>query len=780
MKKSFLISALIGMGAFAIIAQVLLVREFLVVFYGNELCLGMVFASWLVGIAFGAWVAGKTPLNSLNSLCILVILLILISTILPPLIYLIRITRKIFDIPPGEFIPFPFMFAASMIFISPFSFLIGFIFPFACKAYVKPGGESAIGIGWVYILEAMGSIIGGLVVTFYLILFLNPFQITGILSVVILLNALALSIKLKPKPAGTILGGLCLALIISYGYLFLSHSLKKIEEFTVLKRWHAFSKGMKLIDSTDSMYQNIIVALEVDQYNVYGNGQYISSFPDEHYSATFAHLILTQHPNPQYVLLIGGGSEGILKEMLKHPIQSLDFVELDPKLITTIYRYLPPEDKEAFSDVRVHVHYSDGRRYLKENTGEYDMIILNIPDPSTAMLNRFYTVDFFREAQRRLKRDGILVTSVSSGENYIGREVGDYTGSVYQTLLKVFPYILVIPGDVNYFFATSTPGITTSDTRILASRYSERGIHTPFFSQYHFQMLLPPDRVRFIQDALNRMEHTPLNTDLKPITYFYNLVLWAIFSGGREKFSISFLQKVASARMWWLVLPLFIFFVIRATYVYFKKEEIDKHLTFNCLFAITTTGFAGLAFEIVIIFSFQNIYGYVYQKIGLIVALFMVGLAFGGYGMNLVIRRGYRVWTEILMANELMIFAYAFALPHIFKAVAETGSLGSLSFGSEYVFMILITMIGFLTGFEFPLVCRMLSELGMRTGKIAGIVDGFDHFGACLGGFFTGSLLVPLFGTEGACFLIGALNLLSFIFFLFSAVCKSMKKLGHP
>lgn len=770
MKKIPLISALIGMGAFAIIAQVLFIREFLVVFYGNELCLGMIFASWLVGIAFGAWVASRIDTNSLNPLSIVVILLILMATILPPLIYLARITREIFGILPGEFIPFHFMFGASMILISPCSFLIGFIFPFACKAYVEPGRDSAAGIGWVYILEAVGSIIGGLVMTFYLILFLNPFQIIGISSLVILANGLALSLKLKSKQAETILGGLCLVLIIFYSYLFLSHSLGKIDEFTVLKRWNAFSKGMKLIDSTDSRYQNIIVALEADQYNVYGNGQYFSSFPDEYYSATFAHLILTQHPNPQRVLLIGDGAGGILKEMLKHPILRLNFVELDPKLIKTIYQYLPPEDKEALTDKRVRVHYSDGRRYLKENTGEHDMIILNIPDPSTAMLNRFYTVEFFREARERLKTDGILVTNVSSGVNYIGREVGDHTGSIYQTLLKVFPYILVTPGDVNYFFASSTPGIITSDTRLLASRYVQRDISTPFFSQYHFQMLLPPDRVRFIQDALNRMEPTPVNTDLKPIAYFYNLVLWAIFSGGREKLSIGFLQRVAGTRMWWFLLPLFIFLVIRVAYVYLKKEKMNKHLTFNCLFAITTTGFAGLALEIVIIFSFQNIYGYVYQKIGLIVALFMVGLTLGGYGMNLLIQRGYRRWTQILMANELMIFANALVLPYIFKAFAETGSLGSPSLGSEYVLMILVALIGFLTGFEFPLVSKIISELGMGTGKVAGIIDGFDHFGACLGGFFTGSFLVPLFGTEGSCILIAALNLLSFIFLLFSSV----------
>ena len=212
-----------------------------------------------------------------------------------------------------------------------------------------------------------------------------------------------------------------------------------------------------------------------------------------------------------------------------------------------------------------------------------------------------------------------------------------------------------------------------------------------------------------------------MNTDLKPIAYFYNLVLWAIFSGGKEKLSIGFLQRIAGARMWWFLLPLFIFFVIRVAYVYFKKEKMKKHLTFNRLFAITTTGFAGLALEIVIIFSFQNIYGYIYQKIGLIVSLFMVGLTLGGYGMNMLIQRGYRRWTEILMANELMIFANAFVLPYIFKAFAETGSLGSPFLGSEYVFMILAASIGFLTGVEFP--TGEQDNFGIKNGDGQGCWD---------------------------------------------------------
>ena len=52
-----LLVAMFCLGAFAAIAQVLFVRETLVVFFGNELSIGVMFASWLLGISLGAFAA---------------------------------------------------------------------------------------------------------------------------------------------------------------------------------------------------------------------------------------------------------------------------------------------------------------------------------------------------------------------------------------------------------------------------------------------------------------------------------------------------------------------------------------------------------------------------------------------------------------------------------------------------------------------------------------------------------------------------------------------------
>ncbi|MDY6854029.1 MAG: hypothetical protein SWO11_04875 [Thermodesulfobacteriota bacterium] len=517
-----------------------------------------------------------------------------------------------------------------------------------------------------------------------------------------------------------------------------------------------------LLESVDSRYQNISVAYRDGQFCIYGNGQYITSFPKEYRSAGFGHLVLLEHPCPKEVLLIGGGLSGVIREMLKHPITELHYVELDPKLLEIIKKYLPLKDKEALVDERVRVFNTDGRHFIKESKYTYDIIVLNLPDPSTALVNRFYTTDFFKEAVRILNKDGVFVTGVSSASNYIGDQTGDYSGSVYHSLCSVFPFVLVTPGERNSFFASSSPNIISSDIKVLSARYDDRHIESQYFSGYHLRMLLPPDRVRFIEKKLKKKRDVPLNTDKRPITYFYNLILWDVFS--KEKGGLSFFQVLDKINPTWFIIPLVIFLIIRIIYITIRRESLRKDLRFNCLLAIGTTGFAGMSLEITLIFALQNIYGYVYHMIGLIVAGFMAGLALGGWAANNMIHVKDRNFVKLLTVFEISLALYALFLPYIFEwcFYGESQNKASL-FYSEYLFFSLIGLAGLLTGLQFPLICKILLTLGDDPGKISGSVDSLDHLGAFTGALLTGTVFLPLLGIDQTCLLTAVINLVSVI-----------------
>ena len=385
---------------------------------------------------------------------------------------------------------------------------------------------------------------------------------------------------------------------------------------------------------------------------MFGNGQYNFAFPDEYENSQIAHLVMTQHPDPKRVLLIGGGMGGLIREMLKHPIEELDYIELDPALTESIKKYLPPEEKEALSDKRVKIFHVDGRYYVKRAKAEkkYDLIFVNIPDPSTAFLNRFYTVQFFQEGNDILADKGVFAIEISSAVNYMGEEVGNYTGSIYQTLHSVFPHVIISPGQTNYYFASNSYDTATFDIRTLTKRYVERGVKSEFFSEYVFNTLLPPERVKFVADEIESRKGLRVNTDAKPVTYFYNLMLWDKLTGSKLG---GILQWLKNSHVKTFLIPVFIFIVCRFAYVTVFRRSPDVQQRFNSIAAIATTGFAGMALEIILIFAFQNIYGYVYENIGLIIAVFMFGLALGGGISNRLILQS----TSGNVLNKLNPFA---------------------------------------------------------------------------------------------------------------------------
>ena len=767
----FLLTAVVLIGTQATMAQVILVRELLVVFYGNELCLGVILGTWLFGVALGAGLGAKVLSGCQNKQTIFLYLLLALCLMLPGQVVAIRLLRFIIHVPYGQHISILSLLLSSPLIIMPFSFVVGFIFPFSAHVFKGFTKGAATDIGAVYILESLGSLLGGVVFTFALAPRASSFYAMALLDSVVLTNLLLLSIfiegvgaRLRLRRMPLLLAGISLSVAL---WLIVSGDIRDVEDFFIRKRWESLNPGIELVASADTRYQNIALGKEAGQYSVYASGQHAFSFPNPYEYGPIAHLVMLEHPAPKRVLLIGGGVGGLLSEMLKYPLEELHYVELDPKLLGITRPYLPEEEERALEDARVKVFYLDGRHFVKESRGRYryDIIFIHMPDPSTASLNRFYTLEFFKEAKALLEPQGVLVTSVSSAVAYIGEMVGNYTGSIYQTLKEVFPYVAVTPGQTNYYLASSAPDTVTTDIPTLTSRYKERGVQSDYFSEFHLFTYLQPEQVRFIERRLQNRKDTPLNTDSRPVTYFFNLLLWEQFAGGQL---MPVLHAMSRVKLWYFFVALGAFLLVRLLMVRLLPPSIKRQRRFNCLLAIATTGFAGIVLEIILIFSFQNVYGYIYERIGLIVALFMMGLALGGYLSNTVILKGQRDCSRALMWIVMGVVSYSLILIPILRWFPATMS------GSEALFMFLVVIPGLLTGMEFPIASKLYMEevagplptKAAEMGFTAGILDSVDHAGAFVGAILVGVVLLPVLGVEGACWVAGALNGVSFILLL--------------
>ncbi|MCK5118787.1 MAG: hypothetical protein KAQ78_04345, partial [Candidatus Latescibacteria bacterium] len=323
--------------------------------------------------------------------------------------------------------------------------------------------------GRVYIFEAVGAGIGGLLFTFLLIRYLDPFRIALAISALNLLSAGNLKkvkVKVEVKKGGVgwsqpqpqsqpwvrgIGGAGFLVLLISLFFWF----APKLEHISNRLLW----KGYDLVHAQNTVYGNIAVTRCPEQVSFFGNGLLMFTFPDYLYAEESVHFALLEHPDPRRVLLIGGGIGGGLEQALLHPsIQHVDYVELDPKVIELGRRYLPPGQAALLDDPSVSVHTMDGRRFVQTAQRGYDVVLIVLPAPFTIQLNRFYTLEFYRRVRKILNEGGVFSFGVVSSENYIGDELSDFLSSMYATLHRVFPDIVVVPGDTNHFIACAKAG----------------------------------------------------------------------------------------------------------------------------------------------------------------------------------------------------------------------------------------------------------------------------------------------------------------------------------
>ncbi len=142
------------------------------------------------------------------------------------------------------------------------------------------------------------------------------------------------------------------------------------------------------------------------------------------------------------VLVVGGGDGGTVREILKHNPKVVDMVEIDRDVVEFSMRELP-SISSGLSDERVNLVFADGREFIKDKEELYDLIIVDCSDP-VGPSKVLYEEEFYRDALKALKPDGIFVTQSESP--FAQRRVHV---NVVRELSKVFeivrPYLAFIP-----------------------------------------------------------------------------------------------------------------------------------------------------------------------------------------------------------------------------------------------------------------------------------------------------------------------------------------------
>lgn len=127
------------------------------------------------------------------------------------------------------------------------------------------------------------------------------------------------------------------------------------------------------------------------------------------YHEMISHVPIFLHPDPQNVLIIGGGDGGVLKEVLRHKIKKAVLVEIDKDIIESSKKFLKKIHEDSFYDKRAEIIVGDGIKYVKNQKNVFDVIIIDCTDP-VGPAKDLFSKEFYNNTNTALTENGILVT----------------------------------------------------------------------------------------------------------------------------------------------------------------------------------------------------------------------------------------------------------------------------------------------------------------------------------------------------------------------------------
>lgn len=743
LKRTIILSMVLA-GFSAMVSQIVFMREFLVVFYGNEISIGIILASWLIWGAFGSAFLGRYSDRMRARVRMFALCQFALAFIFPLTLLAARSAKNFMGITTGEIIGYPPMMLATFIVLCLPCMIMGFMFSLACRMYSNLTDTSEESIARVYVMEAVGALTGGLLASYFMIRFMSATTILLVLSLLNLAGSFFMQRHTEAPSSRRISMAVTVFLIVLGMLAFFTGGGSRFRDISLRQLW----SGFQVLGSRDSIYGNITVTERGEQRSFYENGLHLYTVPDSLSAEESVHYALLQVEAPERVLLIGGGVGGLLEEVLKYPVKKIDYVELDSTMIRMAEKYLKAKDSNVLNASEVRIINEDGRFFVKKKPDVYDCVIIALGDPYTAQINRFYTVEFFKEIRKVLSDKGVVGFGLTSSENYLSQELREYLRSIYLSARRAFPEVLVIPGDTAYFILSEKVPLTY-DTDVLAERIRDKGINAVYVRDYYLRSKLSEERMKYIAGEIERDGDVRVNRDFRPVSYYYATVFWG------TQFDAPFFRRILHTikpESVWSSVCLFCFAIL--VFGFFSGRRLGKR---TALLAIMTTGFAEIIFQITAILSFQVIYGYVFYKIGIIVTSFMVGLALGGW---LIARRITDISDDMKVFSwtQVSICLYPLVLPLAFLWLSGTRSNIVSWLGSNVIFPFLPVIAGIIGGIQFPLANKLYLEDRSQMGRVAGLSYGLDLFGACLGALLASAFLVPILGIFQTCFLAALIN----------------------
>ncbi len=593
-SQGFGLSFAAGFASFT--SQIIFLREVLSLLPSNEVVIALYFTFYLLWSGLGALWLRKVPSR---------LLFLLVSPLFFFALFLTRTLYPFFRTSPGG-LPSLGIYPLLLLLMGGFSAVGGGFFSSLSEELANPA--------LVYGADSLGSFSASLLLYLVLLPRLHSFQ--AAFAAYCIFALMLFFLRLRPQATAA---------------LFLGALLLLTENPT----WKRLFLPLEVKEVRESPYGKVTLTQYRGLYTIWENSEKLYDFPPSP-SEKLAMLPLV--PGGKKVLLIGGGGR-CLRYLKKVKGLEITYAEPDPALASLA---------AGFFDLRgVELLREDGMRAVERMETHQDLLILDLPPPSSSSSVRFYTEEFFKSASLKFRR---VALSLPGGEYYSDVDSA-VLSSIYRSLKGAFPHTVIIPGQSLLIVGS------TKKLRLTPGDYAEflikKGIQPEFYLPIQMEFETSPLEMEKLKQAL--ANKFPPNRIRHPLSYLFSMVRWI-----RHYFpSFPFPRKT----------PLLLFpLILLLPGILLRKEYL-----------MGVVSFAAFSLELLYLLLFQYSYGYIYLQISLFVGLMMAFLGLG----SLFIRKKAALLL-LLFASALPLAAgnlppWTFYLSFALLGAGEGGFFGYLS-----------------------------------------------------------------------------------------------------
>ena len=652
-RRLDLIPEALVLGLASLSIQVILARLAVGFAGGNEVYLGLLFLLWLLLTAGGAlYKKAFRP-------AALFLALALITPFSASVFFIAPILAGNL---PGQLVAPPLFFATAAVALLPICLVNGALFN--SIAWGLAGDQRS---GLTYFNEALGALAGGISSAIY---YFSGGRDFSYLIAICLVCLIPVGRKSLLKNAIIIT---CAILVAFWG------AGDRVEDFLLALKY----KPLNFRQSVSGRLIRYDATTSGDLMTVYSGGLKSADFPDEAAGPELFYWPLLIRPDLKHIAFVGAEMT-MINALIPDSIgRAFIYPEVSWRNLVN-QRYLPSRQDSRFADPVT---------FFKKATQKFDAIVINSGPLISISQGRLETADFFKSCRARLSLEGILVVSVPAFDGLWPEDLRDRLCGIYNKLCDLFPATDFIPGEKLIFVAGDNLDLAPDN---LIIRHDLLDIDSPYMTPALIRTKLSDYKVDQTRHQLDMPSQSVGPLAIGPgLTY-------SLREAGFKPNLIGFLRP-------WVLILLVIIVAVPA--VFYARPAAGNGLD---LLIIVFFGAASFYIELLAFYHIQLTGGYLYIVLGVIIGLFMVGLALGAHLFLKFTKSGKLPKLLRAGANPaLVLFAF---LAAIFLFVR----------GSETALLMTVTLAGIAGGYGYAAIAGLF-------GNNPGVPYGFDLLGAVIG-----------------------------------------------